>query len=188
MKKFALLACILLFSGCTVKYPESVNLSLQVAPQSSAVYTESTASLRGHDARSNPEIVVFRVANEPVVKVQNINSPHVVITEQLAGGLQGQGLEFKSNAPVRIRLDLNQLLVTVTRSNMLYNSEAVSQVTLEVKNTKTSLKKLYTRNDSQSSVSRPGIDKIEKMLSDQLSTIVNQILMDAEFRKMIAGL
>jgi len=187
MKKIVLLACVLLFPGCTVKYPETANLNLQVPVQSSVVYTRSTASVRGHDARENPEIVVFKVKNEPVVKVPNLSSPHIVITERLAGGLREQGLQFESNSPVRILLDLNQLLVTVTKSNLLYNSEAVSQVTLEVINSETSLTKKYTRNHRQGSVSRPDIDEIEKMLNDQLSTIVNQILIDAEIRKLIGN-
>jgi uncharacterized lipoprotein YajG len=188
MKKIILLACILLFPGCTVKYPETANLSLQVPVQSSLVYTNSTASVRGHDARENPEIIVFKVKNEPVVKILNLNSPHIVITERLADGLREQGLQFKSNSPVRILLNVNQLLVTVTKSNLLYNSEAVSEVTLDITNSKTSLTKKYTRNHNQGSISRPKIDQIEKMLNDQLSAIVNQVLMDIEFRESIGNM
>ena len=185
MKKIVLLACVLLFPGCAVKYPETANLNLQVAAQSSAVYTNSAASVRGRDARENPEVVVFKVKNEPVVKVTNFSPPHIVVTERLVGGLREQGLEFESSAPVRILLDLNQLLVTVTKPKLLYNAEAVSEITLEIKNSKTTLKKKYTRNDSKDSVSRPKIDEIEKMLNDQLSDIVNQILSDTEFRGLI---
>ena len=188
MKKIVLLACVLLFPGCSVKYPETANLNLQVPAQASIVYTNSTASVRGRDARENPEVVVFNVKKEPVVKVTNLSPPHIVITERLVGGLREQGLEFESNAPVRILLNLNELLVTVTKPKLLYNSEAVSEVTLEVKNSKTSLKKKYTRNDSKESVSRPKIAEIEKMLNDQLSAIVNQILMDAEFRELVGNM
>lgn len=185
MKKIILLACVLLFPGCTVKYPEIANLKLEVPFQSSVVYTNSTASVRGHDAREDPEIVVFKVKKEPVVKVSNINSPHIVITERLIGGLREQGLQFKSNSPVRILLNLNQLQVTVTKPKLLYNSEAVSEVIMEVTNSKNSLTKTYTRKHDQGSASRPKIDEIEKMLNDQLSDIVSQILMDTEFRKLI---
>lgn len=188
MKKIVLLACVLLFPGCAVKYPEFANLKLQVPLQSSVVYTNSTASVRGHDAREDPEIVVFKVKKEPVVKIPNISSPHIVITERLVGGLREQGLQFKSNSPVRILLNLNQLQVTVTKPKVLYNSKAVSEVTLEVTNSKTSLTKTYTRKHDQGSVSRPKIDEIEKMLNDQLSDIVNQVLMNAEFRKLIGNM
>lgn len=187
MKKIVLLACVLIFSGCSVKYPGTANLNLQVPAQSSVVYTNSAASVRGRDARENPEVVVFKVKNEPVVKVTNLSPPHIIVTERLIGGLREQGLQFESSAPVRILLNLNQLLVTVTKPKLLYNSEAVSEVTLEVKNSKTSLKKKYTRNDSKDSVSRPKIEEIEKMLNDQLSAIVNQILMDAEFHDVIGN-
>jgi uncharacterized lipoprotein len=185
MKKIFLFACVLLLPGCTVKYPETANLNLQVPVQSSVVYTNSTASVNGYDTRENPEIIVFKVKNESVVKVPSLNSPHVVITERLAGGLREQGLQFESNSPVRILIYLNQLLATVTKPKLLYNSEAVSQVTLEVITSRTSLTKKFTRNNSQESVSRPDLAEIEKMLNDQLSSIVNQILIDAEFRELI---
>ena len=188
MKKIILLACVLLLPGCTLKYPETANLNLQVPSQSPAVYTNSAASVRGRDSRENPEVVVFKVKNEPVVKVTNLSPPHIVVTERLVGGLREQGLEFESSAPVRILLDLTQLLVTVTKPKLLYNAEAVSEITLEVKNSKTTVKKKYTRNDSKESVSRPKIGEIEKMLNDQLSTIVNQILADAEFSRLIKNM
>jgi uncharacterized lipoprotein YajG len=68
---------------------------------------------------------------------------------------------------------------------MRYNSEAVSQITLEVTTSKASLKKKFTRNNSQESASRPDIAEIEKMLNDQLSSIVNQILTDKEIIELI---
>lgn len=188
MKKLVLLACVLLFPGCTVKYPETANLSLQVPAQPSVVYTNSTASVSGHDARENPEIVVFKIQDEPVVKVPSLNSPHIVITERLTGGLREQGLQFESNSPVRILLNLNQLLATVTKSKMRYNTDAASQITLEVTTSKSSLKKKFTRNNSQESVSRPDIANIEKMLNDQLSSIVNQILADTEIAELITNM
>ncbi len=188
MKKIFLLAWVLLFPGCTVKYPETANLNLQVPVQSSVLYTNSTASVRGHDARENPEVVVFKFKNEPVVKVSNLNAPHIVITERLAGGLREQGLQLESNAPVRIILYLNQLLATITKSKLLYKSEAVSQVTLEVITGKTSVTKKFTRNYDQESVSRPDIGEIEKMLNNQLSSIVNQILIDADLRELIGSM
>lgn len=188
MKIIFLLACVLLFSGCTVKYPDNANLNLQIPIQSSEVYTNSTASVKGHDARENPEVVVFKIKDEPVVKVPNLNSPHIVVTERLAGGLRDQGLQFESNSSVRILLYLNQLLATVTKSKLLYTTEAASQISLEVITSKTSLTKKFTRNDNQESVSRPDIGEIEKMLNDQLTDIINQILIDAELRELIGDM
>ena len=173
MKKIVLLACVLLFPGCAVKYPETANLNLQIPVQSSAVYTDSTAYIRGLDTRENPEIIVFKIKDEPVVKITNLNSPEKVVLERLAGGFYEQGL---------------QLLGTVTKPKLLYISEAVSQVTLEVMTSKASLKKKFTRSGTQESVSRPDVSEIEKMLSDQLSSIVDQILVDAELREVIADI
>lgn len=185
MKIFPLLACVLFLSGCGIKYPETANINLQVHKQSTTVYTNVAASVSGYDARDYQEIVVFKVKKEPVVKVENQNPPHIVITERLTGGLREQGLIFESNSPVQILLELNQLLVTVTKPKVLYNSEAVSQVTLKVTNRETSIKRTYNRQDNLKSGSRPKIDEIEEMLNDQLSTIVDTILADEELHEII---
>ena len=186
MKNIFLLACVLLFSGCGVKYPETANINLQIHKQSATVYTNTAASVSGYDARDYKEVVIFKVKKEPVVKVENQNPPHIVITERLTGGLRAQGLKFVSNSPVRIVLELNQLLVTVTKPKLLYNSEAVSQVTLKVTNRETSLERTYNRQDNRESGSRPKIADIEKMMNDQLSTMVDKILADKEVREIIS--
>jgi len=185
MKRIVLLLCVLLVTGCGKKYPETVNIDLQMADQPAAVYASSTASLRGHDAREHPEVVVFRINEEPAVKISNIRSPHIVITERIADGLREQGLLFEKNAPVTILLELNQLLVTITKPKLLYNSEAVSQVTLKVTNRGTTLTRKYNRQASRESASRPKTHHIEDMLNEQLSNIANQILADEELREMI---
>jgi len=185
MKKIILLACFLLVTGCGAKYPESTNINLELPTQSSSVYTDSTASVRGHDARETPEIVVFKVKKKPVVTVSNIRSPHIVITERIAGGLGEQGLQFEKDSPVHILIEINKLLVSVSKPKLLYNSQAVSHVTLKVSNRETSLTRKYKREANHESVSRPKIDEIEKMLNDQLSNIVSQILSDTELREMI---
>lgn len=186
MNRIVLFACVLLVAGCSVKYPETANIQLQVPDNFSTLYTGSSAYLRGHDARKTQEVAIYKINKEPAVKVPNITSPHIVITEQIAAGLEQQGLQFEKNSPVRILLELNQLLVTVTRTKLLYNSEAVSQITLKVTNRGTSLIREYNRVSSSESVFRPKINEIEDMLNDQLLNIANQVLADAELGEMIS--
>lgn len=185
MNKIVLLICVFLLTGCGVKYPETANLNLQVPSQSAAMYANLTVFVHGQDARENPEVIIYKVKKEPVVKVPNLNAPLIVITERLTGGLREQGLQFESNSPVRIDLELNQLLVTVTKPKKLYSVVAVSQITLKAINGKESLTKKYNRQDDRKSVSRPKIAKIEDMLNNQLSDIVTQILSDMELQELI---
>ena len=185
MNKIVLLTCVLLLSGCGVKYPETANLNLMVPSQPEAVYTNSMALINGLDVRENAEVIVYKVKKEPVVKVPSLNSPITIITEDLSSGLREQGLQTETNAPVRIDLELNQLLVTVSKSKSLYNSQAVSQITLKAIHGKTSFTKKYTRQNDQESVLRPKITEIENMLNDQLSDIVMTILSDMDLRELI---
>jgi uncharacterized lipoprotein YajG len=99
--------------------------------------------------------------------------------------MREQGLQIEANAPVLIDLELNQLLVTVSRPKRLYNAQALSQITLKAIHGKNAFTKKYTRQDDQESVLRPKITEIENMLNDQLSDIVTSILSDVELRELI---
>lgn len=185
MNKIVLIISVLLLSGCAVKYPETANLKLMVPSQSAAVYTNLTVSINGLDARENADVIVYKVKEEPAVKVPSLNSPITLIKEDLSTGMREQGLQIEANAPVRIDLELNQLLVTVSKPKRLYNSQAVSQITLKAINGKNSFTKKYTRQDDNESVLRPKISEIENMLNDQLSDIVITILSDMDLRELL---
>jgi len=185
MNKIVLFTYVFLLTGCGVKYPETANLNLRVPSQSAAVYANSTVFVHGQDARENPEVIVYKVKKEPVVKVPNLNAPLIVITERLTGGLREQGMQFESNSPVRIELKLNQLLATITKPKRLYSVEAVSRITLKAINGKKSLTKKYNHQDDLKSVFRPKIAEIENMLNNQLSDIVTQILSDMQLQELI---
>jgi uncharacterized lipoprotein len=188
MKRIVLLLCVVLFCGCGLKYPETANINLTVPTQSDAVYTSATAFLHGTDVRKGNEIVVFMIKKEPVVKVPNISSPHIILTERIAGGLREQGVQFETNSNVQVYIELNKLLVTVTKPKVLYTSEAVSSVNLKIKKGEASLTRKYNREADLKSASLPKIDELEKMLNEQLSDIVNQILGDVELQEIIKGM
>ena len=185
MDKIVLFLGVLLLSGCSAKYPETANLNVVVPDQSEAVYTDSFAFVKGLDARENAEVVIYELKKEPAVKLSSHNSPISIITGELTNGLRKQGLQIDAAAPVRIDLELNQLLVTVSKPKRLYNSRAVSQITLKARYGKNSITKEYTRQNDQESVMRPKIKKIEAMLNDQLSDIVVTILSDRDLRDLI---
>jgi len=181
MKKIFLLAFALLFTGCSVQYPLTTNLKLQVKSQSPGIYSGSTtAFLKGHDARKDSAVVVYRLKDKPDIDIPNQNEPHIVITQQLAIGLLEQGLVFESASPVRIQLDINELVAKVTRPNVLYNTSAKSNLRLTIQNRGLSLTRTYDRQANRESGTHPSVQDIEKMLDEQLSDIVNQILHDEE--------
>ena len=185
MNKIVLLACALFLSGCGVKYPETANLNLMVPPQPEAIYSNSMVVINGLDTREKVELIVYQVKKEPVVWVPSLHSPITIIKEDLSIGLREQGLQIATNAPVRIDLELNKLLVTVSKSKRLYNSQAVSQITLKALHGETSFTKKYSRQNDQESVLRPKITELENMLNDQLSDIVMTILSDMDLRELI---
>jgi uncharacterized lipoprotein len=186
MKNIFLLAFAVLFTGCSAQYPLTTNLKLQVNSQSPGIYSNATSAfLKGHDARKNPAIAVYRLKDKPEIEIPNQNAPHIVITQQLAIGLMEQGLVFESSSPVRIRLDINELVASVTRPNVLYNTTAKSNLTLTIHNKEISLTKTYDRQANSESATHPKVLDIEKILAEQLSDIVNQILHDEEIQTAI---
>ena len=185
MNKLVLLLCILFLSGCGVKYPETANLNLEVTSQPETVYTDSFASIKGLDARERPEVIVYQLKNEPVVWVSSPTPPITIITEELKSGFRNQGIIIDRDGPVRIDLELNQLLVTLTKPKRLYNAEAVSKVTLNARYGKNSITKEYIRQNSEESVRLPKVDQLETMLNEQLSDLVTTILADKNVRELI---
>ena len=186
MNKHLLLLFALLLAGCSAKYPTATNLSLPVSRQPADMFREGTSAfLAGHDARTNSAVAIYQLKGEPLIEIPNRIAPHILVTEQLAGGLKEQGLVFASDSPVRIRLDINELLVTVTRPQLLYRATASSRLTLTVKNQGMSLTKTFDREANRESVTRPPVADLEQMVNGQLTDIINQILQDEEIRATI---
>jgi len=142
--------------------------------------------MKGHDSRKDSAVIVYRFKGEPEIWIPNETEPHIFIAKQLAAALQKQGLMFKDTSPVRIQLDLMELLATVTRPKLLYSTTARSHLTLTVKNRGMVLTKSYTREANRDSVTRPPVEELVKILDKQLTDIVDQILQDDEVRTTIS--
>lgn len=186
MKIIAILAFAFLLSGCSSKDPINSNLTLQLDSQPTGMYSnESSAALRGHDARQDSSVIIYQLEGKPDIRLPNQTAPHALVTEQLANGLLEQGLVFKNNSKVRIQVDLNELLVLVTHPKLLYNAKAKSNLTLTIKNGEVTLTKTYDREANNDSVTRPSVHELEKMLNSQLTDIISQILQDEEVQTTI---
>jgi uncharacterized lipoprotein len=186
MKKIFLLALTILLTGCGAQYPLTTNLNLPPRSQPMGIYANTlSAALTGHDARKDSAVVVYQIKDKSKIEIPNEVAPHVLVAERLADGLQKQGLSFHTDAPVRIRLDVNELVAMVTRTKILYTSAARSQLTLTIKTSAITFTKTYSRQANRDSATRPPVKDLEKMLNGQLTDIVNQILQDAEIRDTI---
>jgi uncharacterized lipoprotein len=185
MKSYLLLLPLLL-AGCSANYPITSDLTLVVSSQPTGIYRDgTTAALTGHDARANSAVIIYRLKGEPEIEIPNQTAVHLVVTEQLADGLKEQGVVFASASPVRIRLDIKELLVTVTRPQLLYRATAKSHLSLTIKNKGMSLTRTYNREANRESVTKPPVKDLEAMVNDQLSNIIEQILQDEEIRTTI---
>jgi uncharacterized lipoprotein len=187
VKKILLLFLAIFLTGCGVQYPLTTKLDLQHGMQPTRIYFGNTlsATLKGHDARTESAVVIYRQKGKPAVELPNETAPHVLITERLAAGLQEQGLSFQRAAPIRIQLDLNELVATVSRTKILYSITAKSRLVLTIKNSDITLTKTYSREANRDAATRPAVQDLEKLLNSQLTDIVNQILQDAEIQDTI---
>ncbi len=187
MKNFLILVFAFFLTGCGAKYPLTTNLNLEVGSQTPGIYDNSiSAALKGHDARQESDVIAYRLEGKPEIKIPNQTPPHLLVTERLAIGLQEQGLLFESTSPVRIQLNLNELLVSVTRPKLMYLANAKSQLTLSVKNREITLTKIFSRETNRESVTQPPVQDLVKMLNNQLTEIVDQILKDEEVQATIS--
>lgn len=186
MKRIALIVWIVLVAGCSAKYPLTANLNLGVSSQPTGIYTPTLAAvLKGHDARKESAVVAYRIQGQPAILLPNETAPHALITDHLARGFTEQGLAFENGAPVRIQVNLDELLANVSRPKLLYSSTIKSHVTLTLTNRGTTLTKSYNREANRQSATRPPVQELEKILNDQLIDIIGQILQDEEVRVTI---
>ncbi|TKB09270.1 YajG family lipoprotein [Desulforhopalus sp. IMCC35007] len=185
MKKIVLIVCVLLFCGCSAKYPQTAHLDIMMPSQTAEVYSNSAVFVHGFDSRETPEVVLYNIKKDQTVRVPGAEAPLVVVVDRLTAGLKEQGLSFEREAPVRIDLEIKELKATVTKSKTMYTCEAVIQIILKASNGQSSIRKKYNRQDEQKSVSRPKIGKIENMLNTQLAEIITEMLSDRDLRDLI---
>ncbi len=189
MKKLALLIVSLLLVSCANNYPLNANLNLQIIEQTAGVYgPDITADFDGSDNRENPEVAVYQITEGAAVRITNLSPPHILVTERLAGGFRQQGLQQESTSPVKISLEIKELLATVTRPKVLYMTNAVSQIHLTVNNRGRTLTKTYNLESNRESLTKPEITELEELLDTQLSDIVAEILGDINVQKFIKTL
>lgn len=185
MYRFFLLAIALVMTGCTSYYPTVANLNLQIVSQP-PVYGDAKISIEGKDLRQAKEIIVYQLKDQMPIAVDNMSPPEILLAERLAGGLKEQGVQLVSRSETRLFLEINELLVTVTRPKFLYSTEARSRVTLTIVKDASSLAKKYERQATKESPGRPELPQLEQMLNEQLSDIVSQMLQDEDIRQAIS--
>lgn len=180
-----LCACLFVFAGCA-KQPVIANLNPRISEQPSGIYADpQTVAVIGKDLRKTADVVVY-LSDQPPTGLANMSAPQDVIADRLTEGLRSQGLRVDPSSSVRLKFDINELLVRVSRPKMLYNAEGKTFITLTVENRGTVFTKTYKREASKESARRPDLPKLEEMLNSQLAEIVNMILQDQEVRSLIA--
>ncbi len=186
MKNLAVLILLILFTGCAHNYPINANLNLQIIPQTDGIYSDGkTASITGIDSRTEPEVVIYQITDGAAVRITNLSPPHILVSERLAGGLREQGLQQESLSPIKIQLDIKELVATVTRAKVLYLTKATSSINLIIDNRGRTLTKSYNLESNRESLSKPDMTDLEKLLDAQLSDIVSQILGDSNIQEFI---
>ncbi len=186
MKKITILLLSLLIFSCGYNYPINANLNLQIIPQTGDIYSSDiTAALSGKDSRANPEVVIYQITDGAAVRITNLSPPHILISERLAGGFREQGLQQESSAPVKINLEIKELVATVTRPKVLYMTTAISQLYLTIDNRGRTLTKTYNLESKREALVKPDIAELEQLLDLQLSDIISQILGDTNIQSFI---
>lgn len=188
MRLLVLFFSLLALSGCAPTLPLDATLTLTVAPQPGGSYPAGTAAtLQGRDKRADSAVISYAIKDDPPILLPSRHDPQIILTEKLAIGFREQGLVFEHQAPARLVLEIEELLATVSKPKLLYNTEAISVVALTVTKHGNSLTKRYKKESSRASATRPDLEEVEALLNEQLSRMVEQILADGEIRAIIAG-
>lgn len=180
-----LLAGLLLVGGCA-KQPVIANLNPRIGDQPAGVYVPGTSvAVQGQDNRKVQDVVIF-LNDQPPTRLANISAAADLFSARLSAGLHDQGLTIDPASPVRLKFDLNDLLVQVSWQKLLYRAEAQSYVTVDVENHGAVITRIFKRESFSESATRPKLPDLEAMLNGQLSDILQMILKDEEIRQLLA--
>jgi uncharacterized lipoprotein YajG len=185
MKKLILLFILISTAGCGFQNPQTTALNPQISSRFSPIFRDATVSVQGEDLRKDNTVVIYRVKQGTEEKITALTPAIDVLTERLGAGLQSQGLLFDKDSPVRIKVELNMLVATITRPGLLYELRCISDITVRAGMGATTLIKKYNRENDGRFLRRPPVSEARKMLDDQLSDIMDTILLDEEIRKLI---
>lgn len=189
MKKLLLVLIAVLLSGCAGTVPNKTNLNPALADQPTGVYPPGIViTVQGQDDRFEKQVVTYLFQNDPAVMFNQV-APQILMAERLADGFSQQGLIRAGQTPVVVTIAVEDLMVTVSRTNsgLLYNSEAKSRLKLTVTNRGSVLTKDYNREASKETATKPSIPDLEEMLNAQLSDVIEKILGDGQVREAIRG-
>jgi uncharacterized lipoprotein len=189
MKKLLLVLIAVLLSGCAGTVPNKTNLNPALADQPTGVYPPGIViTVQGQDDRFEKQVVTYLFQNEPAVMFNQV-APQILMAERLADGFSQQGLIRAGQTPVVVTIAVEDLMVTVARTNsgLLYSSEAKSRLKLTVANRGSVLTKDYNRESSKETATKPSIPDLEEMLNAQLSDVIEKILGDGQVREAIRG-
>ena len=185
MKHLVILLWIFLLAGCATQMPTKTNLRLAIADQATGQYNGQSVAIEGQDLRVDKDVVLFTIKNDPPLGLVNQAPLQVMLAEWLAFGLQQQGLLLHSDASAKIQLTIEEARVDVTKPKVMYLATAKSRVKISVANKGTTYSQVYFREKTAESVRLPKLPELEKMLSEQLSEIVNQILQTGEIKATV---
>lgn len=180
-----LLTCLFLFVGCA-KQPVIANLNPRLAEQPVGIYSGGlSAAISGLDARKSLEVVIF-MNDQPATRMANVRAPLDLFSAKLGAALRDQGLAIDPSSPVHLKFTIGDLLVRVTHDKLLYSADAKTSITLAVENRGTIFTRVFKRDSTNDSATRPDLPALEGMLNTQLVDILQTIVEDGEIRQLIS--
>ncbi len=188
MKQCIIALLVMMLAGCAGTMPEKADLTIDVANQTAGVYPASLGvTIIGRDHRADPAVILYRVDNEPMVRLLSRVPPQELAKEGLTHGLRRQGLHQDDRSSIAVLIVIKGLLAEVTKPGVLYSSEVRTRLQVVVSNAGSTLTLDYNRQARKDSLTRPKVLDLEMMLNDQLSDIVDKILADHRVRGAIKG-
>jgi uncharacterized lipoprotein len=181
-----IVAMALFLNGCTKYYPSSAFLELKIAPQREGIYDGTqSANIFGYDKRPAKELIYYMVGDDNDLRLPGADAPQDVVTRSLTEGLTSQGLVADETGKTDIGVEIDTMVVKVTKDFWTYESTAATRLSVTVRNAKGVFTKKYARESLRTSFFKPEPSELEKMLGEQVSEIVNAILQDDEISRAI---
>lgn len=187
LKKICHLLLITLLVSSCAQQPDLVTLELPKTPYAGTAPNPDAATVRleSQDLRTASYVVVILGDSEPAELYGAGQNLRQLIADTLSERWQQQGVTIDPRATPRLRIELVQLLAEVEQGTLSHQINSNIRIKMDYADGNTSFSKLFRSTATREGVFKVKLDKVQQQLSEQLASVLDDIINDEQLRQQL---
>lgn len=180
----SVMLAMLLVSACA-QQPNQLTLTLPPQQTTAPVSTGATVALESQDLRTASYVVVIHGDSEPATLLGATQNLRQLVADQLSERWQQQGVRLDPGADTHIRIELQQLLAEVKQGSFSHSINSNIRIKVDYNDASGSFSKLFRSTATREGVLKVNILKLQQQLSEQLASVLDDIINDEQLRRRL---